>query len=202
MPRASLLVVDVQRDFCPGGALAVKGGDRVVARLNRVTSAFHQAGLPIFFTRDWHPRNHCSFRDRGGTWPSHCVAGTPGAEFHPDLQVPLGSIIISKATDPNEDAYSGFQGTELEAELRRVGADELFIGGLATDYCVKQTCLGALERGFAASVMTDCVKGVNLSTGDSEAALRAMSSRGAKLVTSADAIRVCRRAAMMSSSRP
>ena len=114
----------------------------------------------------------------------------------------MDSTIISKGTEPNEEAYSGFQGTGLQADLRRAGVDELFIGGLATDYCVKQTCLDGLERGFAVSVMTDCIKGVDLQEGDSVAALHEMSSNGAKLIASTDAIEKCRRAAMMSSSRP
>lgn len=202
VPALALVVVDVQRDFCPGGSLAVRDGDSVVEPLNRVVSAFLQAGLPVFYTRDWHPKDHCSFRERGGPWPKHCVAGTPGAEFHPGLAVPSGSAIVSKATRPDAEAYSGFQGTELESALRRAGVQDLFVGGLATDYCVKQTCLDGLEKGFAVSVMTDCVKGVDVRPGDSEAALAEVSSRGGVMIASADAIEKCRRAAMMSSSRP
>ncbi|MDG6898554.1 MAG: isochorismatase family protein [Nitrososphaerota archaeon] len=200
--KASLIVVDVQRDFCPGGSLAVKDGDRVVAPLNNAISAFHGAGLPIFFTRDWHPENHCSFKEQGGPWPRHCVAGSPGAEFHPALGLPSGAIVISKATDPKVEAYSGFQGTRLDAELRRLGVGELFVGGLATDYCVKQTCLDGLEKGYHVSVLTDCVRGVDLRPRDSEEALRIVTSRGAKLSASTEAMEMCRRAAMMSSSRP
>ncbi|MDV3278670.1 MAG: nicotinamidase [Nitrososphaerales archaeon] len=199
---AALVVVDVQRDFCPGGALGVKGGDDVVKSLNRVISAFHDAGLPVFLTRDWHPANHCSFIEQGGTWAPHCVAGTPGAEFHPDLVVPKGSVVVSKATAPDSEAYSGFQGTDLEAELRRLGVTDLIIGGLATDYCVKQTCLDGLARGFKVEVMTDCVRGVNLRPGDSASALRSMTAKGATLTTAGEVVKRCRRAAMVSSSRP
>ena len=202
MRRAALVAVDVQRDFCPGGALAVKDGDRVIAPLNLLISAFRQADLPVFFSRDWHPKNHCSFKARGGPWPVHCVAGTPGAEFHPGLQIPGDATIISKATRRDEEAYSAFQGTHLASALERLNVGELFVGGLATDYCVKQTCLDGLEKGFAVNVVTDCTMGVDLHQGDSEEALRIMSSKGAKLITSAEAVKMCRRAAMMSSSRP
>lgn len=199
---AALVVVDVQRDFCPGGALGVRRGDEVIKPLNRVISAFRDGGLPVIFTRDWHPVNHCSFIEQGGVWPSHCVAGTPGAEFHPDLLVPPGSTVVSKATAPDSEAYSGFQGTELEAGLRRFGTKELVIGGLATDYCVKQTCLDGLARGFKVEVMADCVRGVNLRPGDSASALGLMTAKGAALTTSGEVVKRCRRAAMMSSSRP
>ena len=195
MPKAALVVVDVQNDFCPGGALAVGRGDSVIPGLNKATSAFRASRLPVVFTRDWHPRNHCSFKEQGGVWPKHCVARTPGAKFHPGLEVPRGSIIVSKGTEPNLEAYSGFQGTNLERRLKRLGVGELFVGGLATDYCVKQTALDALTGGFQVHVMKDCVKGVNLRKGDSSAALRLLVRRGAKLTDSAAAIKKSRRAA-------
>ena len=201
-PTLALVVVDLQRDFCPGGSLAVTDGDAVVPPLNRVVSAFARAGLPVLYTRDWHPEDHCSFRDRGGPWPRHCVAGTPGAEFHPELIIAPGSTLVSKATRPDAEAYSGFQGTELESQLRRTGVRDLVVGGLATDYCVKQTCLNGLKAGFSVNVMTDCVKGVELHRGDSDAALDEISSRGGAKITSTEAIEMCRRATMMSSSRP
>jgi nicotinamidase/pyrazinamidase len=194
------MVVDVQVDFCPGGSLAVKGGDSIVPRLNAVIEAFEDKGFPIFFTRDWHPPDHCSFNSRGGPWPPHCVAGTHGADFAPGLKVPAGSETVSKATKSGSDAYSAFQGTGLARKLRDAKAGELFIGGLATDYCVKESAFDALDAGFAVSVMKDCVKGVNVRRGDSALALRAMESRGARLVTSAYAIEECQRAAMKSSS--
>lgn len=184
MPRAALIVVDVQNDFCPGGSLAVKDGDSVVTPLNSVIEAFHRAGLPIVFTRDWHPKNHCSFKSQGGIWPPHCIAGTKGAGFHRDLEVPHDSIIISKATEPDFEAYSGFQGTRLGTQLKLLGVEELFVGGLATDYCVKQTTLDGLAEWFKVDVMTDCVEGVDVKRGDSASALRLMSKKGAKLTTS------------------
>jgi nicotinamidase/pyrazinamidase len=196
----ALIVVDVQRDFCPGGSLAVNHGDRVVPKLNKVIEAFQRAKLPIFFTRDWHPPDHSSFKSRGGTWPPHCVRGTTGAKFHPDLEVPPGSVIISKATDSRFEAYSGFQGTDLEKQLRDRHVDEVFLGGLATDYCVKESSLDALRAGFGVNVLRDCVKGVNLRRNDSALAMRAVEERGARLVTSEEAIKQSQRAAMKSSS--
>ena len=189
MPKAALVVVDVQRDFCPGGALAVAKGDSIIPALNRVTSSFRRSRLPVVFTRDWHPKNHCSFKEQGGMWPSHCVARTAGARFHPRLNVPRGSMVVSKATKPSVEAYSGFQGTNLERELKRLGVSELFVGGLATDYCVKQTALDALRAGFDVSIMTDCVKGVNLRKVDSSRALGLLARKGASLVKSEEAIK-------------
>ena len=200
MTRPALVVVDVQRDFCPGGSLAVEQGDEIVPRLNRVIRAFQEAGLPIFFTRDWHPPDHCSFKEQGGRWPPHCVMGTPGAEFHPDLVVPSESVVISKASIRDREAYSGFQGTDLAERLRRMRVKEVVLGGLATDYCVKESCLDALAGGFEVDVMKDCAKGVNVRRNDSALALSAMAAKGARLVSSAEAIRICQRAAMKSSS--
>ena len=195
MPRAALIVVDVQNDFCPGGSLAVAQGSAIIPALNRAIRAFRRSRLPVVFTRDWHPRNHCSFKEQGGRWPRHCVARTKGARFHRKLEVPRGSIIVSKATKPSFEAYSGFQGTGLERTLKRRGVENLFVGGLATDYCVKQTVLDALGAGFNVYVMTDCVKGVNLKKGDSAAALRLLSRKGARLTRSETVTKKSRRAA-------
>lgn len=184
----ALLVVDVQIDFCPGGALAVKYGDQVVPRLNRTVEAFEKRGLPIFFTRDWHPSDHVSFRSRGGPWPPHCVQGSPGAEFHPGLLVPEGAAVISKGDEPSKEAYSGFQGTELKTRLKGLGVDEVFIGGLATDYCVKETALDARRAGLAVEVLKDCVRPVDVEPGDGARALEEMRKAGAKLTTSSKAI--------------
>jgi len=197
--KVALIVVDVQNDFCPGGSLAVNHGDEVVQPLNRVIDSFRDMGLPIVFTRDWHPRNHISFKERGGPWPPHCVAKTTGAEFNPELHVPGDVVVISKATEPDFEAYSGFQGTGLASLLKQVGASELFVGGLATDYCVKQTALDALAEGFEVNVMTDCVRGVDVRKGDSDSALRLMARSGAELVSSNDAVKRSRRAALKSS---
>jgi nicotinamidase/pyrazinamidase len=195
----ALIVVDVQRDFCPGGSLAVNHGDKVVPKLNKVIEAFQRAKLPIFFTRDWHPPDHSSFKSQGGIWPPHCVRGTTGAEFHPDLEVPPESVIISKATNSRSEAYSGFQGTDLEKQLRDRRVDEVFLGGLATDYCVKESSLDALRAGFDVNVLRDCVKGVNLRRNDSALALRTVEEGGARLVTSGEAIKQSQRVAMRES---
>jgi nicotinamidase/pyrazinamidase len=195
MPKAALVVVDVQNDFCPGGALAVASGDSIIPALNRAISAFRKSRLPLVFTRDWHPRNHCSFKEQGGVWPRHCVARTRGARFHPRLEVPKGSIVVSKATKPDSEAYSGFQGTNLEKRLKRLEVGELYVGGLATDYCVKQTALDGLAAGFDVYVMTDCIKGVNLWKSDSSAAMRLVAKCGASLTDSSAAVKKSRRAA-------
>ena len=117
----ALLVVDVQNDFVPGGSLAVPRGDEIVPVLNLYIGAFNAAGLPVIATRDWHPADHCSFKGQGGSWPSHCVAGTPGAAFAPTLMLPESAMIVSKATERERDAYADFAGTGLEATLRSVG---------------------------------------------------------------------------------
>lgn len=186
--KPALIVVDVQIDFCPGGALAVRYGDQVVPRLNRIIRTFEESGLPIFFTRDWHPPDHVSFRSKKGPWAPHCVQGSTGAKFHPELDVPHDAEIISKGDRPSEEAYSGFQGTDLEARLKRLGVGELFVGGLATDYCVKETTLDALRAGFDVEVLKDCVRPVDVKPGDGARALAEMQKEGAKLTTSVKAV--------------
>jgi nicotinamidase/pyrazinamidase len=194
-------VVDVQIDFCPGGSLAVSHGDEVILPLNETIKAFERARLPMFFTRDWHPRNHCSFKSQGGIWPVHCVKGTNGARFHHSLRVPPEARIISKGTGPKTEAYSGFQGTNLASELEQLGVHQLFVGGLATDYCVKNTVLDARARGFQVCLLGDCVKGVNVNKTDSARATKSMLAAGAKSISSKEAARKIRRhVAVLSSS--
>ena len=180
--------MDVQNDFCPGGALPVPDGDSIVPGLNRVISAFAGAGLPIFFTRDWHPADHCSFRAQGGPWPPHCVRGTAGADIHRGLRRPAGSVLVSKGDRPDREAYSGFQGTDLAARLRKLGVKEVFVGGLAIEYCVKTTVEDALKEGFAANVILDCVKGLEVHEGDSAKALDEMKGAGAPASGSSEAM--------------
>ncbi|MEK7280616.1 MAG: isochorismatase family protein, partial [Nitrospirota bacterium] len=141
---AALIIVDVQNDFCPGGALPVIDGDKVVPVLNGYIKRFREEGAPVIATRDWHPNNHNSFKESGGIWPPHCVQGTLGAQFHPGLDLSGDVRIISKGASPKDEAYSGFQGTYLATELKKKGIQTLYIGGLATDYCVKHTVLDAL----------------------------------------------------------
>jgi nicotinamidase/pyrazinamidase len=175
----ALLVVDVQNDFLPGGSLAVPGGDEVIPVLNHYLVTFEAHGLPIFATRDWHPPDHCSFHAQGGPWPIHCVAGTQGAEFAPGLQLPLSTSVISKATSSEQDAYSGFEGTELDSQLRRAGVKRLFVGGLATDYCVLNTVKDALALDYQVVHLVDATRAVNVHPENGHRALEEMAHLGA-----------------------
>jgi len=192
-PRDALILVDVQNDFCPGGALAVENGDEVVPVLNRYIERFADLRLPIFATRDWHPVKTAHFKAYGGVWPVHCVQGTHGAEFHPDLKLTPEITIVSAGMGADEDGYSGFLGRDssgrsLAALLRDRGVDRLFIGGLATDYCVKHTVLDGIQEGFQVMLIGDAVRGVNLKPGDSEQAIQEMSAAGAVLVRGDNAL--------------
>ena len=175
----ALLVVDVQRDFLPGGNLAVREGDAVVPVLNRYIDLARKKGLPILASRDWHPQRHCSFKEQGGPWPPHCVADTPGAQFSKDLQLPPGTVVIDKATRPEVDAYSAFSGTTLADRLRALGVKRVLIGGLTTDYCVVNSVRDALREGFEVVVLADAIRAVNVNSDDGENAQREMWSRGA-----------------------
>ncbi len=185
-PGDALIVVDVQNDFLPGGALGVPGGDEVIPLLNGYIAAFGAHGLPVFATRDWHPNDHCSFRDRGGPWPPHCIAHTQGAAFATLLQLPCDVSVVSKATKGDTDAYSGFQGTELDQLLKARGAKRLLIGGLATDYCVLNTVLDALAGGYEVLLLKDAIRAVNVHPGDGDKAVQEMVARGAMPVTLKD----------------
>lgn len=179
----ALVIVDVQRDFLPGGALGVPGGDAVVPVLNRYIARFAACGLPIVCTRDWHPPGHCSFHAHGGPWPPHCVAGTDGAAFAPGLELPADAQRVSKATTAEADAYSGFERTGLADWLHARGARRLFVGGLATDYCVGATVRDGLAAGFAVFVLADAIRAVDVQPGDGERAIAAMRAAGARLAT-------------------
>jgi nicotinamidase/pyrazinamidase len=188
--RDVLLVVDVQRDFLPGGALGVPEGTRVVAPLNRCITLFTQRGSPIFASRDWHPPGHCSFKPQGGPWPPHCIADSLGAQFAEELQLPPTARVVSKATSPERESYSALGGTDLEQQLRALGAQRLFIGGLATDYCVLQTVLDARAAGFEVVVLSDAIAAVDVEPGDGERALARMQQAGATFAESADVPRL------------
>jgi nicotinamidase/pyrazinamidase len=181
-PGDALLVVDLQRDFLPGGALAVPQGDAVIAVLNAWLDAGVAAGIPVYATRDWHPAKHCSFQAQGGPWPPHCVADTSGAEFAPGLRLPPDAVIVSKAMDAARDAYSGFDGTDLGPRLQAAGARRLWIAGLATDFCVRATVLDALRLGFRVVLLTAAIRGVNATPGNDMRALDEMRAAGATLV--------------------
>ena len=181
--KDALIIVDVQNDFCPGGALAVAGGDEVVPALNPVIERFAGAGLPIIATRDWHPEKTSHFKTHGGPWPVHCVQGTRGAEFHGDLK--LGNaVVLSKGMTADEDSYSGFQatdpsGTRLATLLRHQGVERILVGGLATDYCVKHTVLDGLREGFKVVLLGDSIRAVNLEPHDGDLAIDEMVRAGA-----------------------
>jgi nicotinamidase/pyrazinamidase len=179
-----LILVDLQKDFCPGGSLAVSNGDKVMPVLQQYAEYFHERSAPIVATRDWHPPDHCSFLAQGGSWPPHCVQHSPGAQFHPAVRFPAGTMIISKGTDPAAEAYSGFQGTDLAARLRAAGVDALYIGGLATDYCVKETVLDGMREGFGVTVLLDGCRAVERKAGDGARAIEEMRRAGARLNTS------------------
>jgi nicotinamidase/pyrazinamidase len=179
--KRALIVVDVQNDFCPGGSLAVERGDEVVAPLNRLIKEFLARGEPVFKSRDWHPARTKHFAAYGGTWPVHCVQNTRGAEFHPELLDDPRIQIISKGTG-DEDSYSAFDGTDLADLLRERGVTEVFVGGLATDYCVKNTVLDALREGFKVKALTEAMRAVNLQPGDDARALEEMRRAGAEVI--------------------
>lgn len=183
----ALLIVDVQNDFCPGGALAVKDGDKVVLVLNKYIEIFSQKKSPIVASRDWHPKKTKHFKEFGGPWPVHCVQNTRGAVFHAGLKLPVQTIVVSKGMDPEKDSYSAFQavderGRPLRDILKDAGVKELWIGGLATDYCVKASVVDALKY-FRVNLLMDAIKGVDLNPGDSPKAVEEMVKAGAKKMT-------------------
>lgn len=187
----ALVIVDVQNDFCPGGSLAVPEGDKVVSVLNRYIERVSTLKGPIFASRDWHPAVTKHFKAYGGVWPPHCVQGTKGAEFHAGLMLPTDAVIVSKGMDPEEDAYSCFQaedpsGMPFAVALGERGIQRLFVGGLAIDYCVKATVLGALREGFRVVVLEDAVRAVDVNPGDGARALDEMKAAGAAFATLSD----------------
>ncbi len=182
----ALVIVDVQNDFLPGGALPVPDGDAVIAPVNAMIERFHRAELPIIATRDWHPPDHCSFRPQGGPWSVHCVAGTPGAAFADALRLPDNAIIVSKGVAADVEAYSGFQGTDLAATLARLGVERVCVCGLATDYCVLHTVLDALKTGLDVVVLHDAVRAVDAHPGDGERAMLRMHEAGARVIATED----------------
>ncbi|MEW6544614.1 MAG: nicotinamidase [Nitrospirota bacterium] len=184
--KSALLVGDIQVDFCPGGALGVPGGDEIIPVVNECIRRFHARQIPVIAVRDWHPPTHCSFKEQGGIWPVHCVQMSRGAQFHPDLVVPPGTFIVSKATDPKKEAYSSFEGTTLEGRLRELGVETLFVTGLATDYCVKNTVLDARRLGFRVVVLEDAIRGIDATPGDCDRAVQAMKQAGALFARSSD----------------
>lgn len=180
--KKALIVVDVQNDFCPGGSLAVADGNEVVAPLNELIEEFLDRGEPVFKTRDWHPASAKHFKIHGGVWPVHCVQDTSGAEFHADLADDSRITIISKGVAEDADGYSAFDGTQLAQLLRDQGVEELWVGGLATDYCVKHTVLDARREGFEVKALADAMRPVNLRPNDGAEAIAEMRAAGAEIV--------------------
>ena len=186
--KKALIIVDVQNDFCPGGALPVPEGDRVVPVFNRYIELFNAWGLPIYATRDWHPEKTIHFKEFGGPWPPHCLQGTKGAEFHPGLKLPRDTVIISAGDTFEDEGYSAFEGHDEEGKsfievLRAAAIEHLLVGGLATDYCVRATVLDALKNGFKVTLLIDAIKGIDVNEGDSRRALVEMMDKGAGMNT-------------------
>jgi nicotinamidase/pyrazinamidase len=191
--KDALLIIDVQNDFCPGGALAVADGDQVVPALNRYIEKFRRRKLPILATRDWHPAKTRHFKAFGGLWPPHCIQGSKGAEFRSDLQLPSDAVVVSAGMSPDEEGYSGFEGRddrgiELADLLRHLGVERIYVGGLATDYCVKHTVLDAVKHGFQVVLLEDASRGVNLKPGDAERAVAEMVEAGVEKIGGVEAL--------------
>ncbi|HEX8184588.1 MAG TPA: bifunctional nicotinamidase/pyrazinamidase [Blastocatellia bacterium] len=187
---AALVMVDIQNDFCPGGALAVAEGDQVVEVVNRLMPMFPL----VISTQDWHPANHISFKERGGPWPPHCVEGTRGAELHPAINTEPVNYYFRKASSPGRDAYSEFEGVNedgraLDETLKRHDVKKLYVAGLATDYCVLATVLDGLKNGYEVYAVTDAMRAVNVNPDDGRKALEEMASKGARLVTSEEILK-------------
>ncbi len=180
-----LIVADVQNDFLPGGALGIHDGDQIIPVLNEYIRTFKAAQAPIVASRDGTPQNtyqHNTYPSMPkGLWPAHCIKDTPGAQFSPDLKLPSNTLVVSKATDSSKEAYSVFDDTDLGEQLRALGVSRVFIGGLATDYCVVNSVVDACKLGFDVVVLVDAVRGIELHPGDVEQAFVTMSKLGADL---------------------
>jgi nicotinamidase/pyrazinamidase len=190
---AALLVVDVQNDFCAGGALPVPGSERVVTTLNQYIDRADADGMAIYASRDWHPAITNHFAPYGGSWPVHCVQGTPGARFQPDLRLPPTTTIVTKGDQPDSAGYSAFEGRTsdgsfLLAHLQQRRINHLYVVGLATDYCVKHSVLDALAAGLTVTILEDAIAGVDVHRGDSARAISEMREKGAKIVAHAESL--------------
>ena len=189
--KSALIIVDIQNDFCPGGSLAVAGGNEIVPIINRYIEIFREMGAAVIASRDWHPAVTGHFKKFGGLWPEHCVQGSIGAAFRADLNFSSDTKVFSKGMDPDEDDYSALQarddeGRSMAGFLKEEGINRLHVCGLATDYCVLQTVLEALSLGFSTKLLIDAVRGVDLNPGDSENAIDIMRASGATLLTTND----------------
>jgi nicotinamidase/pyrazinamidase len=182
----ALIVADVQNDFFEKGTLPAPGAEEAIPVINDYIKLFNKKKAKIFVTRDWHSANHISFKERGGPWPPHCIQETDGANFPSDLKLPGTVEIISKATDPDKEAYSGFDGTTLEQQLRNQNIQRVFVSGLTVEYCIKTTVLDALALGFKTVLLQDAIRGLEEKPGDIEKAIQEMTLKGAQKATLAD----------------
>lgn len=178
-PGDALMIVDVQNDFCPGGALAIEDGDRVIPELNRWIAAAQSAGAPVYATRDWHPAQHVSFQERGGPWPPHCLQDSPGARFHAELELPPDVIKVTKGVRFDQDQYSAFDQTGLAMDLRNRGVRRIWLGGLAQDVCVAATALDGRKEGFSVHLIMAATRPVSAEGG--QEALQKMRSAGVEI---------------------
>ncbi len=184
--KDALLVTDMQNDFLPGGALPIKEGDQLIPVINEYIKIFKSSKARIIASRDWHPPNHISFIQQGGPWPPHCVQGSEGAQFHTSLKLPDDVFVVSKATDPKKEAYSVFEGTDLAKNLKQWGVARVFIGGVATDYCVVNSTFDAKKLDLDVVVLADATRGIDVKAGDVEKAFQAITKSGALQATLAD----------------
>lgn len=185
--KSALIVVDVQKDFCPGGALAAPGGDDIIPALNRYLADARARDMAVYASRDWHPAKTSHFKEYGGEWPPHCVQGTAGAQFHPELKLPPDAIIVSKGDDPQRPGYSAFDGHTREGktllhDLRDRHIGRVYVTGIATDYCVRATAVDALQAGLEVRILPDAITGIDVHPGDAQRALDELSAAGAQVV--------------------
>lgn len=181
--HSALLIVDLQNDFLPGGALGISEGNQAALACRRYLDTFAARAHPVFLSRDWHPTDHCSFKKQGGHWPEHCVADTAGAQFAAVLNIPENAVIISKGTLPDKEAYSAFDGTDLDARLKKKNIRHLYICGLATDYCVRASALDARRLNFEVTLLTDAIAAVNVHPDDDKHAICEMQNAGCALLS-------------------
>jgi nicotinamidase/pyrazinamidase len=184
MAKAALVVVDVQRDFCEGGALAASDTLSLLAPLQQCIEAARRANVVVVYTQDWHPQNHNSFQPNGGPWPVHCVAGTPGAELMAPLHAAPDDIVVHKGIQPNGAGYSAFERTGLEDCLRKASVDRVAVSGIATEYCVRATALDALQSGFDTAILADQIRAVQPS--ETPKVLEELKKAGAEISTSGE----------------
>lgn len=179
----ALLVVDMQNDFLPGGSLAIPEGDSIIPTINDYIEKFAKADAAIFASRDYHPANHISFKEQGGPWPAHCVIGTRGVEFHPDLHFAENTIYIEKGNNPAKEAYSAMDGTPLAGKLKEAGIKRVFVCGVATDYCVLASAKDLIAASYEVVLLSDGIKAVDVQAGDGERAVGELTALGATTIT-------------------